>query len=89
MKTLLLYEKDAILKNPKYEVLKDREGMYYFRLCARNGEIILTGNSFRNKKDCLEDINTLKLQGDFNFVEGNDPNKKWPGNIQMERWENL
>ena len=76
MKTLLLYEKDTILKNPKYQVLKDRDGLYYFRLCARNGEIILTGNSFQDKTNCFEDVNALKLKGDFKFVEKDDPDRR-------------
>ena len=69
MKTLLLYEKDSLIKNPKYQVLKDRAGEYYFRLCARNGEIILTGMAHENKKYCFDAINSLKLTGDFNFIE--------------------
>ena len=75
-KTLLLFEKEAILKNPKYQVLKDREGRYYFRLCARNGEIILTGNAFSEKHDCFEDIDTLKMQGDFEFIERDHHDRK-------------
>jgi len=76
MKTLLLYEKDSIIKNPKYQVLKDRGGEYYFRLCARNGEIILTGNPYQNKKYCLDAVNSLKLEGDFNFIEKEDRERK-------------
>ena len=76
MKTLLLYEKDSIIKNPKYQVLKDRGGEYYFRLCARNGEIILTGNPYQNKKYCFDAVNSLKLEGDFNFIEKEDGERK-------------
>ncbi len=61
MKTLLLYEKDSLIKNPKYQVLKDRAGEYYFRLCARNGEIILASKPYENKKYCFDAINSLKL----------------------------
>ena len=76
MKTLLLYEKDSILKNPKYQVLKDREGEYYFRLCARNGEIILASKPYENKKYCFDAINSLKLEGDFKFIEKEDEERK-------------
>ncbi len=76
MKTLLLYEEDSLIKNPKYQVLKDRAGESYFRLCARNGEIILTGNPYQNKKYCLDAVNSLKLEGDFNFIEKEDGERK-------------
>lgn len=76
IKTLLLYEKDSLIKNPKYQVLKDRAGEYYFRLCARNGEIILTGKAHENKKYCFDEIYSLKLKGDFNFIEKKDGERK-------------
>ena len=39
-------------KNPKFEVYKDKAGEFRFRLRAANGEIILTGESYKAKAGC-------------------------------------
>ena len=43
-------------KNPKFEVYKDKAGEFRFRLRAANGEIILTGESYKAKAGCLKGI---------------------------------
>ena len=47
-------------KNPKFEVYKDKAGEFRFRLKAANGEIILTGESYKAKAGCLKGIESIR-----------------------------
>ena len=47
-------------KHPKYEVYQDKAGEYRFRLKARNGEIIATGEGYKKKASCLNGIDSIK-----------------------------
>ena len=42
--------------NPKFEVYVDKAGEFRFRLKARNGEIIATGEGYKAKASCLNGI---------------------------------
>ena len=46
--------------NPKFEVYKDKAGEFRFRLKARNGEIILASEGYKEKKTCLNGIESVK-----------------------------
>ena len=46
--------------NPKFEVYLDKAGEYRFRLKARNGEIIATGESYKSKPSCLNGIESIR-----------------------------
>ena len=48
------------LKNPKFEVYKDKAGEFRFRLKARNGQIIAVGESYTTLKNCLNGIASIK-----------------------------
>lgn len=48
------------LKNPKFEVYTDKAGEFRFRLKARNGEIIATGEGYKAKASCLNGIESIK-----------------------------
>lgn len=48
------------LKHPKYEIYLDKAGEYRFRLKARNGEIIVTGEGYKAKAGCLNGIDSIK-----------------------------
>lgn len=48
------------LKHPKFEVYLDKKGEYRFRLKARNGEIIATGEGYKSKASCLNGIESIK-----------------------------
>lgn len=48
------------LKHPKFEVYVDKKGEYRFRLKARNGEIIATGEGYKAKAGCLNGIESVK-----------------------------
>ena len=46
--------------NPKFEVYTDKAGEYRFRLKARNGEIIATGEGYKAKASCLNGIDSIR-----------------------------
>ena len=46
--------------NPKFEVYVDKAGEFRFRLKARNGEIIATGEGYKAKASCLNGIESVK-----------------------------
>lgn len=48
------------IKNPKFEVYTDKAGEYRFRLKAKNGEIIATGEGYKAKTSCLKGIESIK-----------------------------
>lgn len=54
----------------KFEMFKDSSGQHRWRLKAANGEIIASGEAYRNRQDC---INAVYMVMDTNrqtkFVE--------------------
>ncbi|MBO7699742.1 MAG: YegP family protein [Eubacteriaceae bacterium] len=46
--------------NPKFELYKDKAGEFRFRLKARNGEIIATGESYKSKDGCKNGIDSIR-----------------------------
>ncbi|WP_321418711.1 DUF1508 domain-containing protein [uncultured Methanomethylovorans sp.] len=44
----------------KFEVFTDNTGRYSFRLRARNGEIIATGQTYTSKTGCLKGIESVR-----------------------------
>ncbi len=56
----LTVEDAEAVKHPKFEVYLDKAGEYRFRLKARNGEIILASEGYKEKKSCLNGIESVK-----------------------------
>lgn len=48
----------------KYEVWKMKNGDWGWRLIAVNGEIIASGEGFKNKKDCIASIKLVQSSSD-------------------------
>ncbi len=48
------------VKHPKFEVYADKAGEFRFRLKARNGEIILASEGYKEKKSCLNGVESVK-----------------------------
>ena len=46
--------------NPKFEVYTDKKGEFRFRLKARNGEIIATGEGYKAKASCLNGVESIR-----------------------------
>ena len=55
-------------KHPKFEVYVDKAGEFRFRLKARNGEIIATGEGYKAKKSCLNGIESIRKNADSPVV---------------------
>ena len=49
-----------VLKNPKFEVYKDKKGEFRFRLKAKNGQIIATSEGYSKVDSCLKGIASVK-----------------------------
>ena len=49
-----------VLKNPKFEMYKDKRGETRFRLKATNGQIIATGESYKDVSGCKNGIESIK-----------------------------
>jgi len=56
-------------KNPKFEVYVDKAGEFRFRLKAKNGQIIATGEGYKAKKSCLNGIESIRKNADSPVVE--------------------
>lgn len=52
---------DGVKKNPKFEVYRDKAGLFRFRLKAQNGRIIAVSESYRTHAGCLGGIEAVKL----------------------------
>lgn len=55
--------------NPCFEVYADKAGEFRFRLKARNGEPILTGEGYKAKASCLNGIESIKKNAPDASVE--------------------
>lgn len=53
-------DENPAVKNPRFEVYRDRAGEYRFRLKARNGEVIAFSDGYAGKAGCLEGIESVK-----------------------------
>ena len=58
-----------VCKNPKFEVYTDNAGEFRFRLKAKNGEIIATGEGYKAKASCMNGIESVKKNADSEIVE--------------------
>ena len=56
-------------KHPKFEVYVDKAGEFRFRLKAKNGEIIATGEGYKAKASCLNGIESVRKNADSEIVE--------------------
>ena len=56
-------------KHPKFEVYTDKAGEFRFRLKAKNGEIIATGEGYKAKASCMNGIESVKKNADSEIVE--------------------
>ena len=50
----------ASVTNPKFEIYTDKAGEFRFRLKARNGEIIATGEGYKTKASCLNGVESIR-----------------------------
>lgn len=63
----------AAEKNPKFEMYEDKKGEFRFRLKAKNGQIIATGEGYKAKAGCKNGIESVKKNVvDAKIVEAED-----------------
>lgn len=62
--------------NPKFEVYLDKRGEYRFRLKARNGEIIATGEGYKAKVSCLNGIDSIRRNAPESPVVKEEPTEE-------------
>jgi uncharacterized protein len=44
----------------QFQIKKNNDGIFFFKLINKDREIMLTGDGFITKEDCLKCINTIK-----------------------------
>ena len=49
-----------VQSNPKFEVYKDKKGEYRFRLKAKNGQTIVTGEGYAKLDGCMKGIASVQ-----------------------------
>lgn len=47
-------------KNPKFELYKDKAGEFRFRLKAKNGQIVATGEGYKQLSSCQHGVESIK-----------------------------
>jgi uncharacterized protein YegP (UPF0339 family) len=53
----------------KFEIYRDKQGQYRFRLLAANGQVIATGQGYKAKKSCIEGIESVRKNAPDAAVE--------------------
>lgn len=48
------------MKNPKFQIFQGKNGEYYFRLNARNGQQILSSQGYSSKPGCKNGIESVR-----------------------------
>ena len=61
------------LTHPKFEVYMDKAGEYRFRLKARNGQIIATGEGYKQLAGCLNGVDSIKRNAPEAEIVREDP----------------
>ena len=51
----------APMPHPKFELYRDKSGLYRFRLKSRNGKVIGFSDAYRTKAGALEGIESVKV----------------------------
>lgn len=53
-------EKLKDMENPKFQIFKGKDYQYYFRLRARNGEIVCSGEGYTTLQSCKHGIEVIQ-----------------------------
>ena len=56
-------------RHPKFEVYVDNAGEFRFRLKAKNGQIIATGEGYTKKASCMNGIESIRKNADSPVTE--------------------
>ena len=55
--------------NPKFEVYKDKKGEFRFRLKAKNGQIVATGEGYSKLDSCLKGVESVRKNAKDSKIE--------------------
>lgn len=78
------------MENPKFQIFQsDLNNEYYYRLRAGNGEIILSGEGYTTKQNCLNGIQSVKTNAPFDIRYENrtSDNGKYYFVLKAGNWE--
>jgi uncharacterized protein YegP (UPF0339 family) len=77
------------MENPKFQIFKSTYNyQYYFRLKARNGEIILSSEGYVNKQGCINGIASVKVNAPYdNRYERKDSYNNYTFNLKSANGE--
>lgn len=64
----------------RYEIERDGSGQWRWRFKAGNGEIVSSGESYRNRTDCVHAVDLMRRSGDAPLVEVSPHVGPRPGN---------
>jgi len=56
-------------KHPKFVIFQGKDGQYYFRLTAKNGETIASGEGYTSKAGCKNGIASVKTNAPIAPIE--------------------
>lgn len=56
-------------KHPKFEIYTDKAGEFRFRLKAKNGQIIATGEGYKSKSGCMNGIESIRKNANSEIFE--------------------
>lgn len=59
----------ATEKNPKFEIYLDKGGEYRFRLKAKNGQVVASGEGYKSKAACQNGIESIRKNAPDAAVE--------------------
>lgn len=48
------------MKQPVFSIYQDKAGEWRFRLKAKNGEIIATGEGYKTKQGCIKGVESVR-----------------------------
>ena len=48
------------MKQPVFSIYQDKAGEWRFRLKAKNGEIVATGEGYKTKQGCIRGVESVK-----------------------------
>ncbi len=77
------------MENPKFQIFKSpTNGEFYYRLRAKNGEIILSGEGYKTKQGCQAGIAAVKQNASYdNRYDRNDSYTSYGSNLKAANYE--
>jgi uncharacterized protein YegP (UPF0339 family) len=77
------------MNNPKFQLFKSTaNAQYYYKLRATNGEIILSGEGYTTKQNCLNGITAVKAHAPYDpYYDRKDGYNNYTFNLKASNGE--